>query len=205
MSTNFTIASVIDKNKIASENVWLVLLDIKVKDSNSNLIEIIRVVQNNEDFTYKGEIYTALNFSFDYSKSNSEEPTFKLSLDDVTGVIRRKLDSYDGGTTSSVIITIINSSDTSGEPELQEEYDIKQTSATELNISVELGSENPLRLQFPVRKQYKNRCVWLYKGSRCGYSGGLTTCDYTLEGTNGCVAHNNEARFGGFPGLQNRY
>ena len=32
-------------------------------------------------------------------------------------------------------------------------------------------------------------------------SGGLTTCDYTFEGPNGCRHHQNTPNFGGFPGI----
>jgi hypothetical protein len=48
----------------------------------------------------------------------------------------------------------------------------------------------------------KQNCVWQYKdGINCDYAGGLPTCDFTLDGANGCIAHFGtdmaKARFGG--------
>lgn len=41
-------------------------------------------------------------------------------------------------------------------------------------------------------------CTWVYKDPRtCGYSGGLTSCDHTLKGVNGCDVHANSHRYGG--------
>jgi hypothetical protein len=58
-------------------------------------------------------------------------------------------------------------------------------------------STNTIVGDIPIRKT----CPWKYKGTECGYSGGLTTCDLTFDGPNGCNAHfdNNTARakFGG--------
>ncbi len=204
MANNFTIASVIDKNKIASENVWLILLKVTIRDAQRNFVENMYVVQNNENFSYKGDLYTAANFEVDYDRSKNSESTFTINIDDVTGVIIRKLDLYEGGTTSSVTFMVVNTSDVEGSPETEETYDIVSTSAKGYNISFNLGMPNPLKSAFPIRKQRKNRCAWRYKGAKCGYTGGLATCDYTLDGANGCIAHNNTQRFGGFPGIQDR-
>ncbi len=47
------------------------------------------------------------------------------------------------------------------------------------------------------REKHVVTCVNEYKGARCGYVGGLTTCDFTFAGANGCTAHSNQHRFRG--------
>lgn len=204
MANNFTIASVIDKNKISSENVWLILLDITIRDGVGNFVETLRVVKNNENYIHKGNTYTAANFNISHDKNKNSESSFSISIQDVSGVIIRKLDLYEGGTTSSVTFKVVNTGDPSDNPEIEESYDVLSASANGFNVSFKLGMPNPLKSAFPVRKQRKNRCAWRYKGTKCGYTGGLATCDYTLDGANGCIAHNNTQRFGGFPGLVDR-
>jgi phage-related protein len=67
--------------------------------------------------------------------------------------------------------------------------------------AVRLGTENFLEQPCPKRTMSRTRCSFRYKGDACGYSGTLTTCDYSLDGENGCKAHNNQSKFGGFPSL----
>ncbi len=57
------------------------------------------------------------------------------------------------------------------------------------------------RLRLDPEMYWPNFCIWKYKSTQCGYTGALATCTRTLDGTNGCEAHNNQVRFGGFPGI----
>lgn len=205
MAENLTIASVIDKNKIASVNAWLLLLDIEIKDNLGNITETLRVVQNKENYVYKGNTYVALNFKTDFTQESNAEPTMRLIFEDVTGVIRDRMEEYNGGIGSSVKMMVINTGDTDGEAEIEDVYDVVSATASGILITWSLGAENPLKYQFPYRRQYRDRCPWVYKGVRCGYTGALPTCDYTLNGTNGCRAHNNIVNFGGFPALRNQF
>lgn len=43
------------------------------------------------------------------------------------------------------------------------------------------------------------KCSWVFKGSECGYSGGLTTCNKLYSDSGGCSGRSNQHRFGGFP------
>jgi len=45
---------------------------------------------------------------------------------------------------------------------------------------------------------YDVNCQWVFKDSRCQYSGGETSCDKTFSS---CQARSNEARFGGYPSI----
>jgi lambda family phage minor tail protein L len=53
----------------------------------------------------------------------------------------------------------------------------------------------------PKRQCIANICQWVYKSAECGYTGGLATCDKTLDA---CKAHfgaTAELPFGSFPGI----
>lgn len=68
------------------------------------------------------------------------------------------------------------------------------------NLSFRLGSQDPFyTTMFPRQRVSRHRCRHVYKGTACGYSGGLATCDQSLRGANGCFAHANQSRFGGCP------
>ncbi len=45
---------------------------------------------------------------------------------------------------------------------------------------------------------YDVNCQWVFKDTRCGYSGGETACDKTFSA---CQARSNETRFGGYPSI----
>lgn len=63
-------------------------------------------------------------------------------------------------------------------------------------------------VSIPKRQIVANNCSWVFppsaKHPECPYSGGLTTCDHTLYGINGCKVHFPGTTvgypFGGFPG-----
>lgn len=202
MSRHLTVASAIDKNKIASANAWLILVTIAVRDADGLDLEYIRLCKNNENVTYKGNVYTAAEFSIDFTQTANEEPTMKFDAQDPTGVIRDKMEEFEGGVGFGVTMTIVNTGNMSADPEIEEEFDVMTASAPGINVSWTLGTENPLRYQFPYRRQYRDRCPWVFKGAKCAYAGAATSCDFTLNGTNGCRVKNNVRRFGGFPALR---
>jgi phage-related protein len=114
------------------------------------------------------------------------------------------MEIYGGGVGFKVVVGVLNTGRLSAPPEVQEFFEVMSASASEYVVSFTLGAENPLSKIFPRRLQVKNFCAWRYKDpSTCGYSGGLSSCDLTLNGVNGCKAHNNEANFGAFPGINN--
>jgi lambda family phage minor tail protein L len=56
-------------------------------------------------------------------------------------------------------------------------------------------------IRAPKRQCIANICQWVYRSAECGYTGGLPTCDKTLDA---CKAHFGayaELPFGSFPGI----
>lgn len=221
MANNLTVASVIDKNRVSSPNVWLILLDIFITDPNTRqVVETLRIVRNNENVIYgvdsNGDpvVYTAGNFEFQIDQRQNAEPNVSITAHDQLGLIQSRMEAYAGGILSEVQMTVVNATPIDGVsglnsagsqvlavPEMQERFQITQSSAKEGVVSFQLGSENSLGIRFPKHRQQQDRCAWRFKGYGCQYAGPVTVCDYTKDGPNGCTAKGNTINFRALPGL----
>jgi phage-related protein len=114
------------------------------------------------------------------------------------------MEAMAGGVFSEVVLLVVNTDRLDQPPELEETFQITNSSAKNYIVTFQLGAENPLSIGFPRRRQFKDRCAWQFKGYGCPYVGSLPTCDYTLDGANGCKKHfpgSTALPFKGLPGL----
>jgi|SRR5210317_159659 len=205
MPNSFSILNAVEKNQLASGNAFLVLLEIQLVDSTTNqVVDTIYVVNNNEDVVYNLQTYTAFPFDLKLSKDANGIPEVTLGATDYQKILLTQLNALQGATGSTVIMRVVNSGNLTADPEMEEIFDVVAANANDFKISIKLGAENPLQRRFPQMLQMRDRCRWHYKSAECGYTGPITTCDLSLQGTNGCSAHGNSHRFGGFPGLKGR-
>lgn len=205
MPKSFSVANVIEKNKLATGEAFLVLLEIILVDTTTGgVVDTIYVVNNNENITYDLNIYQAFPFDLQLSQESGGVPEISLTATDFQKILISHMNSLSGGTGSSVIVRVVNSGNLSAEPELEETFEVIDASASDYKINVKLGAENALRKNFPRGVQMRDRCRWRYKGTECGYVGPIASCDLSLQGANGCAAHNNTLNFGGYPGLKGR-
>tara|TARA_R100001086_G_scaffold249921_1_gene191835 strand:- start:678 stop:1295 length:618 start_codon:yes stop_codon:yes gene_type:complete len=202
MARHLTVASVIETHNIASEAAYIILIECDIIQDGS-VAETIRICNNTENLTYDGEEYVAASFTMDVKQENGEEPGVTLASFDPTGVLRQRIEEFNGGVGFPVRMMVVNANNLDNPAEITEEFIITGASAQGYGISLTLGAENPLRMRFPLRVMFRNRCSFKYKGPRCKYAGAMGSCDYTFDGANGCQAHGNEANFGGFRGLKN--
>jgi lambda family phage minor tail protein L len=81
-------------------------------------------------------------------------------------------------------------------------YVDRKTVETRDVVEFELAASFDLTgVRAPKRQCIANICQWVYKSAECGYTGGLPTCDKTLDA---CKAHfgaTAELPFGSFPGI----
>lgn len=201
MSKHLNISTIIDKNKIASENAFLVLVALTVKDSAGATVETLRFARNSENVTFQGNEYQAANFDIKIQTAVNEEPTISLSARDQTRTLSAYIEAYDGLVKSEVKLYVVNSGSLTAPPELEEDFLVTSASVSEYVANLTLGVESAVAQRFPNYRQFKERCAWKYKGIRCQYAGPMATCDFTRDGPNGCVAHGNEINFGGYPGI----
>jgi len=203
MPKQLSVASVIEKNRIASDVPFLVCLDIDVIDPvTQNEMEKLHLVRNNEDFTYNGFLYKAIQFDIEINQESGAQGPVSLAIVDYTKAIQGRMQAYGGGIGFKVTMMVINSGAPLQPPEVIENFEVVGASASEYVTTFTLGVENALAKVFPRRKQLRDFCQWRYKESgTCNYTGALPTCDLTLQGPNGCAAHGNSIRFGAFPGI----
>jgi phage-related protein len=202
MASFLSVSSAIDKNKISSENAWVILLDIYITDPNTrSVVETLRIARNPENIAFNGEFYTAGNFEIQMEQSQDRAPSVSINAKDPTGFIHARMEDMAGGVFSEVQMTVVNSSRLDRPPEIQERFQIVGSSVKDYTVSFQLGSENPLGIQFPKHRQFQDRCAWRFRGYGCGYNGPVQTCDYSKDGSNGCASKNNTLNFRGLPGL----
>lgn len=204
---SLTIASVIDKNRLASDQAWIIGLKIHVIDPETHdEVDIIRVVSNDEALTIQGEVYEPVPFTVDINEAVNEVATVSVSIQDQSQTVQAEMQAYRGGVGFTVEMLIVRATHTTVnyEPDLHEFFTVVSASANDYVVNWQLGAENPLNETFPRGTQMRDRCRWSYKGPECGYAGARASCSRTLRGTNGCEAHNNAPRFGGYPGIKVR-
>ena len=203
MPKSFSIINAVEKNKIASANAWLVLLEIQFVDTDTGqVVETKFVVNNNENITYNANVYEAFPFDIKLKQEAGGVPEVELSAQDFQKVLLSKMNLYSGATGSTVIMRIVNSDNLSADPELEEVFEIIDSSANDFGITFKLGAENILARRFPNSVQMRDRCRWRYKSADCAYVGVEPSCDLTLQGANGCAFHNNSLHFGGYTCLK---
>jgi hypothetical protein len=203
MAERISVASIIEKNRIGSDVPYLAFLDISVIDPTTNgLVETLHYVNNTENITRQGVLYTAVQFSLELKTEVGTQPQISLTMLDYARLVIQRMQDYCGGTGFPVTVIITNSAALNDVPEIQEYFEVVSASADNYSVSWTLGTENALTRQFPRRMQRRDFCQWVYRdGNTCRYSGSLGACDRTMHGPLGCKAHENVLNFGGYPNL----
>lgn len=204
MARHASLATVIEKNRIASDVAFIMLAEVDVRNAAGTLVETLYFARNSEDFVYGGKTYVSAGFNFGITESATKVEQITLELRDPSLTVARRLDQYDGGAGWKIRLILVNTANTDQPPEFEQSAYVMGSTIKGYGAALTLGTRNPIRARFPARVQWRDRCAWAYKSTECGYTGPLPTCDYSLQGDNGCAAHDNTHRFGGFPGLRNR-
>lgn len=202
---NISLLTVLEKNKLHANQPFLFALEIQVwSEGSQTFVDTLRFVQNDEDVTIDGVAYQALPFEIEIDSKANSTPTVNISVQDQLQIVQSYLQTYKGGTGSSVKVMVVTGPDKdalTSEIELSDEFSITSSSAKDYVVTWQLGVDNPLNDNVPARVAMKNVCSFVYKGGNCGYTGAMPTCDLSLAGANGCRVHSNEENFGGMPGI----
>lgn len=200
-----TIATAIDKHKIASAVVYLNMIEAHIVDPYTGAsVEMIRLALNNENFEWQDNTYIASSFTVDVTHEQGKLPTVTLTIQDFQNLLQPRLQMYGGGVGSNIRFIVVNASIPNAPPEMDEHFKITgaRSGTNDWSVSFQIGVENPLALRFPPRTQFRDYCGWKYKGRECGYAGDMPSCDFSFHGANGCIEHDNARRYGGFPALR---
>lgn len=185
-----------EKNKLATDSCWLVLLEIRLSTT-------VYIVHNNEDVIWKGQLYVAFPFQLGETSEDSDgsDPNVTLKVDNVAQGLQWYVEESGGGVGTDVILRAVNTMNMDGDPDFEEFYTVLSSKVNEKWIEFTLGTDYSAKTRRPLDRYMKNNCPFKYKGLRCAYNGGLTSCMHTLAD---CRAHGNSARYGGFPGIDQK-
>jgi phage-related protein len=188
-------AGILEKNKLANDKPFLVLAEIVV----DGIDEPIRLVRNNENITWNGQLWTMFPFDLDRTKEDGKNlPDMSLTVSNVGGIIEGYIQQYRGFCDAAVRIMVVHAAHLDNAvPEVELDFVINQTKYKEDWITFVLGASNDHSFRFPFWRYMTNFCQYHFKDIQCGYAGDLTECDGTL------ATCRIPKRFGGEPGLQN--
>lgn len=202
---NTKLLTVIEKNRLNSDQPFLFALEIQVWNSVTHtFVDTLRFVQNDEDVIIDGQPYQALPFDISLDVHSDSVPRVNVVIQDQLQIVQSYMQTYKGGSDSEVRLMIVTGTDKNtlqSEVELSDDFIVTRTSAKDYVVTWELGIDNPLSRQVPARTLMKNVCSFAYRGVECGYTGALPSCDLSLTGANGCRTHSNEENYGGAPGI----
>jgi hypothetical protein len=198
------------KNIFGQDSCWLMLLTIVLPAPVSTTY---RIVPNNENVTFQSNPYTAFPVEMDLPKESStgEIPYLTLRVSNVTRVLQGHIETLNGAHGTTIRMVIVNVANLGEDyTELTVDFEVLNTTCNAQWVVFKCGTFNPLRRRL-LDKYFALHCNHHFNspavrasgdntGCECGYTGSDTTCKRTLEA---CVAKNNSAYFGGFPGLEN--
>lgn len=199
---NLSAAGILEKNKLTSAGVWLILLKLTLSDAS-----IIRLARNTEDITWDGQTWQKFPMEIDdvTREGQGEQSVLTIRVSNVTRTLMPYLEQYKGMVGNTVNLYIVHSENLANTtPEVDESFKVVSSSADAMWVTFELSASNLLNRQFPDDRYLKNWCRFKFNypagtSVLCGYSGSTYfTCNKTLAD---CRLRGNSARFGGFPGI----
>ena len=166
------------------------------------------------DVVWNGNTYYAFAFDFpEMSNVPGELPNFQLQISNTSKSAHSILEEYNGAGGGVCTLFWVSGTDiANSSPALSYQFTVMNAKANQDWATLTLGGANPMRRPFTKLIYTVDHCQWVYNspviraslnpdGATCSYRGSAATCDKTLNGSNGCVAHGNEARFGATPGV----
>ena len=195
-----------EKNKLNSNSVWLVMLEISIP----SVPETLRIVNNNDDVSGKG--FTWLKFPFELDEisqtANAETSQFQIKVGNVKNIIGQHVRQYDvyvktnGFEPIRVVLYIVNSKDLANTtPVYSTNLILTTSSLNHLEVSFTVSAREVFRARTPQTRMFPNSCRFKFKSTLCGYSGPVSLCDKSLSR---CRQLGNSKRYGGFPAIGNQ-
>ena len=186
-----------EKNKLSSQYAWVILLDINFEGEST-----LRLAWNTDDVVWGGNTYQKYAFEFDELVEDGKGalPVFGIRIANPGRLLMPYLEESSGGVGATVTVYVVHSNNLSeAEAAIEETFEVIETTADAKWVYFKLGAEHPMLQRFPKQRYLKDHCRYKeFGGSECAYEGLETDCNRTLER---CIELENQARFGGFPGM----
>ena len=181
-------ASIIEKNKLSTDGVWLLALEAQIPENTRYL------VNNTEDVTLGGQRYVAFPFSLeDITEDGKELPNVRLTVSNATGTIQRYVEKNNGLGGMKVVLRVYHTSIPDA-AEVEEYFVVTGVTCDVEQVTFTLGTDFSFTRRFPPVRMMKDYCPFKFKGVECGYRGAAQQCNKTLKR---CRELGNNIRFGG--------
>lgn len=169
----------LQKNAIATEGSWLILVDLYYPGSST---PDKRYVNNNENVTYPeeaGNTYTAVPFTISQIKESMQGdlPKAVFTLYDVDLDLKDDLQTHDGlsGGKIEVRKVFFWNSMVPRDTQVIEYFTILDTTASDTEISFNIGVSTPLTKRFPRDRYVSVICRHRFRDGMCQFTGGELT------------------------------
>lgn len=197
---DLSVSSIIEKNSIAGDGAWILLLEIKLKTPATTL----RLTRNTDPITWNLHTWTPFPFDLDEMTEDSrgETPTISIKISNVTRIVQYYMEAGDGAVGAEVTLYVVHSKHLDTTASFEETFEITDSAADNQWITINLGAGYPVAARRPEDRMLKNFCNFEYGGIRCGIPAATKvtypTCNKTLAN---CRERNNKERYGGEPSL----
>ena len=210
------------KRRLDGDQPWYWLYAFQVPTDPVTMIRLVSSIDGQSQGVVFGTTSTGQGVTwqpFPVTHSPIKEDN-RSSLDDLNVVVGNAnravqfyVDNYDLIGQPAILRFVLASELQSGVASIEERYEILGIESNARQVSLRCGRPNILQEAFPKELATRTTCRFPYRGARCGYVGvGLSSCDKTLDGPNGCEVHGAQevaegltklhpARIGSYPGM----
>lgn len=185
---------------------------VLTNDTSSTTSYNIYLVKDNDNFSWNGKTWYAVDFDIDeiLETSKGDVPKLDLRISNINRLMEYYLQQYDFFLKTHsykpifATIYVVNSYFSGGSTyELKFKFELKQPKTNDKMATFSLGATSPYTHRFPYCRMYKNQCrVKQFGDIECGHTigtdeyGNPEVCDRQLKT---CKNFGNETRYGGFP------
>lgn len=203
MPFNFSANGLIEKNKLANNQPWIVLIEIDLPNGTNAYL-----AKNNDVVNWNGITWEPIPMLFsDNTQDMKSMTTFTIQVSNISGMVQSYLEEFNGLTDCPLTVSLVHAAHLDNvAPEIQEQFNIQKTNYDEQWVTFTIGSDFWLFYRALADRFMPDFCSWKYGSIKCGVPvatlAANPTCCHTLAD---CTVRNNTLRFGGCPGMGGFY
>jgi phage-related protein len=188
-------------NDLEPQGATVTLMRIDLPNGSESIL----LTTNNEDLTFNGDTYQAFSFAIGSDEQNADGNAgeTQIVIANRDGEWDDIMNSTEGLTDSQVTLHFGNTLYIATPANwLTTTLIISNATESDQSIVLSIVPVHLFSVTTPQVLVERDACPHTYKDPvTCRYAGNLPTCDQTFWGDNGCLAHDNEANFGGSPSI----
>jgi len=191
-----------EARQVDTAEPWVWLFEVKVNDAG----DVFRLVNYHDPVTFEDATFSPFPAVAGSIKQDSEGslPTVEVVAGNITRELSAQLELNNGFLGRDVRAFLVHLDRLADGAAFELEGQVLASSYNKETATFRVGMSPLMDYPIPRHRFLRSRCRWIYRSVGCGYAGALADCDKTLQEANGCEAHNNTLRFGGFPGIRRR-